>query len=190
MHRSLGSPTSAVAVSVKDVTQETPPVILAALRRIVSFGGTVSALVFLPGLIFVSIFDITTRRFLQSGSTPLQELAWHFFFACVMFGIGHTYLRDRHVRVDILRERLPSRLKARLERVLLVVLLLPLCLVLFWFGARMAWLSYLQGEGSRAALGLSARWIVKSALPIGALLLFLAGCYRLARPMVRDRDAP
>jgi TRAP-type mannitol/chloroaromatic compound transport system permease small subunit len=164
--------------------------LLKSIRRIVAAGGALAALVFLPGLILVSIFDITTRRFLQSGSTPLQELAWHFFFACVMFGIGHTYLRDNHVRVDILRERLPAHLKARLERVLLLTLLLPLCLVLFWFGARMAWLSYLQGEGSRAALGLSARWIVKSALPVGALLLFLAGCYRLARPMGPGRDAP
>ena len=157
-------------------------------RRIVALGGAMAAMVFLPGLILVSIFDITGRRFLQFSSTPLQELAWHFFFACVMFGIGYTYIRDRHVRVDILRERLPTHLKARLERILLVTFLLPLCLVLFWFGARMAWLSFVQDEGSRAALGLSARWIVKSALPIGALLLFLAGCYRLAHPVTPDRD--
>ena len=157
-------------------------------RRIVAFGGALAALIFLPGLIIVSIFDITGRRFLHFSSTPLQELAWHFFFACVMFAIGYTYLKDRHVRVDIVRERLPTHVKARLERVLLIVFLLPLCLILFWFGARMAWLSYVQDEGSRAALGLSARWIIKSALPIGALLLFLAGCYRLAHPVIGDGD--
>ena len=156
--------------------------------KIVALGGTLAAMVFLPGLIVVSIFDITGRRLLQFSSTPLQELAWHFFFACVMFAIGYPYVKDRHVRVDILRERLPRHLKARLERVLLVVFLLPLCLILFWFGARMAWLSYMQDEESRAALGLSARWIIKSALPVGALLLFLAGCYRLARPLIGERD--
>lgn len=160
---------------------------LRALRKIVSFGGAVAAMVFLPGLILVSMIDITTRRFFHFSSTPLQELEWHFFFACVMFGIGHAYLKDNHVRVDIVRERFPPWFKARLERVLLVTLLLPLCLVLIWFGARMAWLSFLQDEGSRAALGLSARWIIKAALPIGALLLFLAGCYRLARPAEPDQ---
>lgn len=157
-------------------------------QRIVAIGGWMAAMMFLPGLIIVSIFDITGRRLMQFSSTPLQELAWHFFFACVMFGIGYTYVRDRHVRVDILRERLPRRAKARIERVLLIVFLLPLCLVLFWFGARMAWISFLQDEGSRAAMGLSARWIIKSALPIGALLLFLAGCYRLAYPMGAKQD--
>ena len=157
-------------------------------RKIVGIGGALAAMVFLPGLIVVSIFDVTGRRFLQFSSTPLQELAWHFFFACVMFGIGYTYIKDRHVRVDILRERLPPRTKARLERFLLIVFLLPLCLILFWFGARMAWLSYIQDEGSRAALGLSARWIIKSALPVGALLLLLAGCWRLAHPVIGDQD--
>ena len=150
--------------------------------------GLTLVIAFLVGLFIVSIFDITGRRFLHYSSTPLQELAWHFFFACVMFAIGYTYVKDRHVRVDIVRERLPTRLKARLERFLLIVFLLPLCLILFWFGARMAWLSYIQDEGSRAALGLSARWIIKSALPVGALLLFLAGCWRLAHPVIGDRD--
>lgn len=163
--------------------------LLEAAKKVVTVGGAVSALVFLPGLILVSIIDVTGRRFLQFSSTPLQELAWHFFFASVMFGIGYTYIKDRHVRVDILRERLSSRLKARLERVLLIAFFLPLCLVLLWFGARMTWLSFVQDEGSRAALGLSARWIVKSALPVGALLLFLAGCYRLANPAVDGDDA-
>lgn len=156
--------------------------LLAALRRVVAAGGALAALVFLPALILVSIFDITTRRFLQFSSTPLQELAWHFFFACVMFGIAETYVRDRHVRVDIVRERLSPRARAGIERVLLVGFLLPLCLVLVWFGCRMAWASFEQGEVSRAALGLSGRWIVKAALPVGALLLFMAGCCRLARP--------
>ncbi len=151
-------------------------------------GGAMAAMVFLPGLILVSIIDITGRRFLQYSSTPLQELAWHFFFACVMFALGYTYIKDRHVRVDILRERLKARWKARLERGLLIIFLLPMCLILIWFGSRMTWLSYLQDEGSRAALGLSARWIIKAALPVGALLLFMAGCYRLAHPTISDRD--
>ena len=157
-------------------------------KKVVGFGGAMAAIVFLPGLILVSIIDITGRRFLQYSSTPLQELAWHFFFACVMFALGYTYIKDRHVRVDILRERLKARWKARLERGLLIIFLLPMCLILIWFGSRMTWLSYLQDEGSRAALGLSARWIIKAALPVGALLLFMAGCYRLAHPTISDRD--
>lgn len=152
------------------------------MRRAVLFGGKLSALLFLPALILTSIFDIITRRFIQLGSTSLQELTWHFFFACVMFSIGYAYLGNRHVRVDILRERLSRRVQVRLERLLLLALLIPLCLVMIWFGSRMTWLSFLQHEGSRAALGLPGRWIIKSALPLGLLLLLAAACYRAARP--------
>jgi len=159
-----------------------------AARKLVVLGGAMAAMAFLPGLILVSLVDITGRRFFHYSSTPLQELGSYFFFACVMFGIGFTYIKDRHVRVDIIRERLPDRPKARIERFLLVVLLLPFCLVLFGFGVRMTWLSFVQDEGSRAALGLSARWIVKAALPLGALSLFLAGTYRLFHPLGNEQD--
>jgi TRAP-type mannitol/chloroaromatic compound transport system permease small subunit len=152
------------------------------IKRIVTAGGSLAALVFLPGLVLTSIFDIVTRRFIQLGSTWLQELTWHFFFACVMFALGYAYLKDGHVRVDIVRERLSPRTRQRLERVLLVTLLIPFCLVMAWFGSRMAWLSYAQDETSRAALGLSARWVIKSALPLGILLLLLAACLRLRQP--------
>ncbi len=158
------------------------------IRKTILFGGTLAALVFLPGLVLVSIFDITTRRFLQLGSTPLQELTWHFFFACVMFSIGYTYLKDKHVRVDILRERLTPRTKGQMERMLLIILLIPLSVVLIWFGTRMTWLSFMQDEGSRAAFGLSSRWIIKSALPIGAILLLLAACYRFFHPSQMDEN--
>ncbi|MBL4642869.1 MAG: TRAP transporter small permease subunit [Flavobacteriaceae bacterium] len=160
--------------------------VLEFARKIIKFGGALAALIFLPGLTLVSIFDIVTRRFFQLGSTPLQELTWHFFFACVMFAIGYTYLVDKHVRVDILRERFSPARKAMLERVMLIAMLMPLSLVLLWFGTQMTWLSFMQGEGSRAAFGLSSRWIVKSALPVGAFLLFLAACYRLVYPNRED----
>ena len=47
---------------------------LISARKTVMLGGTIAALVFLPGLVLTSIFDITTRRIFQFSSTPLQEL--------------------------------------------------------------------------------------------------------------------
>lgn len=161
-------------------------VLLDYAKRLVLFGGKLSAWVFLPMLVLVAIFDITTRRFLQLGSTPLQELEWHFFFAGITFSLGYAYLKDKHVRIDILRERLAPRTRLWIERTFLVTIMIPFALVIIWFGGRMTWLSYYQGEGSRAALGLPYRWIVKAALPIGAFLLLLASSYRLFRPMESD----
>ncbi len=76
---------------------------LEVARKIVALGGAASALIFLPALVLVSIFDIVGRRIFFFRSMPLQEFAWHFFFACAMFGVGYGYVKERHVRVDILR---------------------------------------------------------------------------------------
>ncbi|MEZ5936233.1 MAG: TRAP transporter small permease subunit [Alphaproteobacteria bacterium] len=157
-------------------------------KRLVLLGGKLSAWLFLPMLVLVAIFDITTRRFLQLGSTPAQELEWHFFFAGVTFALGYAYLKDKHVRIDILRERLSPRTRLWIERTFLLTIMIPFALVIIWFGGRMTWLSYAQGEGSRAALGLPYRWLVKATLPIGAFLLLLACFYRLFRPM--DSETP
>ncbi len=73
-----------------------------------------------------------------------------------------TYLIDKHVRVDVIRQRLTPIWRERTERTLLIVLLIPLALTILWFGSRMAWISFVQDEGSRAALGLSSRWIIKA----------------------------
>ncbi|MGH1484562.1 MAG: TRAP transporter small permease subunit [Geminicoccales bacterium] len=161
-------------------------ILLDYAKRLVLFGGKLSAWLFLPMLVLVAIFDIVTRRFLQLGSTPAQELEWHFFFAGVTFALGYAYLKDKHVRIDILRERLSPRTRLWIERIFLLTIMIPFALVIIWFGGRMAWLSYVQGEGSRAALGLPYRWIVKATLPIGAFLLLLASTYRLLRPMESD----
>jgi len=164
-------------------------ILLDYARKLVLLGGKLSAWLFLPMLTLVAIFDITTRRVLQLGSTPLQELEWHFFFAGVTFALGYAYLKDKHVRIDILREHVSPRTRLWIERILLVTVMIPFALVIIWFGGRMTWLSYVQGEGSRAALGLPYRWIVKATLPIGAVLLFLACLCRLLRPADEARSS-
>lgn len=107
--------------------------------------------------------------------TPLQELEWHLFFALVFLALGSAYLVDRHVRIDIVRDRLSERTKAAIEIAGFFLALLPFCLIVLYLGTLSAWDAFAIGERSRAALGLSHRWIIKSAIPVGALLLLLAG---------------
>ena len=60
-------------------------------------------------LIAVTIFDVVTRRFLVLGSTKLQELEWHFHVVLFALCLGFAYLKDSHVRIDLVRERLGER---------------------------------------------------------------------------------
>lgn len=126
-------------------------------------------------LITVTIFDVITRRFFVLGSTKLQELEWHFHVILFAFLIGYAYLKDAHVRIDLVRERLPLRVQWWLELGGCLLFLIPYCALVVYFSLDFLHRSFVDNEVSSAATGLSHRWIIKSTLPIGFTLLGLAG---------------
>lgn len=143
--------------------------------------GLFAAYVLLPAQIILSVGYVVARQFFRFQLTPLQELEWHLFFGLVFFTLGSVYLADRHVRIDILRDRMSERTRATIEIAGFFLALLPFCLIIIYLGSSFAWEAYLVGEHSRAALGLPHRWIVKALIPLGALLLLLAGLVTTAR---------
>jgi len=143
-------------------------------RGIIWFGALIAWITLIP-LIAVSVYDMIGRQFFHVGSTRLQELEWHFFLAVVMLGLGYSYLRDAHVRIDILRDRLKLRTRAWIELFSCLLVLIPFCMVLIVHGGELTLNSFDTMERARAPLGLPMRWIIKSALPVGGLLLLLAG---------------
>lgn len=146
-----------------------------ALERSVSWLGAFIAWVTLIPLITVSVYDIVGRQFFNTGSTRLQELEWHFFLVLVMLCLGWTYLRDGHVRIDLVRGRLQPRTRALIELLGCLVALVPFCLILVVNGGDTTYQSFLQMERSRAPLGLPFRWLIKAVVPLGALVLLMAG---------------
>ncbi|MBL8670766.1 MAG: TRAP transporter small permease subunit [Alphaproteobacteria bacterium] len=151
-----------------------------AVRRI----GVAFAIVLLPILIAVTVFDVVGRQFGNVGSSRLQELEWYLFFGLIFMTFGWTYVGDGHVRIDILRARLSPRAQAWTEALGCAVLLVPACAMIVVYGAESAILSFEQGERSRAALGLPYRWIVKSLVPAGMGLLLLAGLAAFLRALL------
>jgi len=148
------------------------------LERIETFirkFGVVAACILIPAQVLTSLAYLTGRRIFYFSTTPLQELEWHLFLALIFLSFGAVLLADRHVRIDIFRQRLSPTVKSYVEVLGFVIALAPFSLALIYFGAGFAWKAFLVDEGSRAALGLPHRWIIKSMLPIGGVLLLLAG---------------
>ena len=146
-----------------------------SISRLVRAAGLFAAYVLLPAQIVLSVGYVVARQFLDFQLTPLQELEWHLFFALVFLTLGSAYLGDRHVRIDIVREHMSERTRAVIEILGFFLALLPFTLIILYLGSITAWDTFAIGERSRAPLGLPHRWIIKSLIPIGALLLLLAG---------------
>lgn len=154
-----------------------------ALNRFVSAVGKLASWLAIP-LMLVIIFDVVSRRFFVLGSTKLQELEWHLHAVLFLMCFAFAYVRDSHVRIELLRDRFSGRLKAWIEIFGMLFFLTPYCVVILYFGYDFVVRSYLSHEVSSALTGLTHRWIIKAFVPLGFGLLALAALSSVLRNLV------
>ena len=168
--------------------------------------GRIAAWLLLP-MMLVIIVDVVTRKFglltsakdffLASGmqgphdvvdkyitSTKMQELEWHLHAALFLLCMGFGYVKNSHVRIEIVRERFDAETKSWLEVIGIVRFIIPYTYLLFRFGFNFAERAFQMNEVSAALTGLSHRWIIKAFLPLGMALLFLGALAVLLRNLV------
>lgn len=145
--------------------------------------------VLLLALMAVILYDIIGRKFFNTGSVALQELEWHLHGAIAVLGFGYAYTRNAHVRIDIFHQNFTDRFKLKLEILGIVLLLTPFLLIILWFGFDFAHRSFMRGEGSSGGLGLDYRWIIKSTVPLSALLALFGAWSVLIRAFATLRGA-
>ena len=126
----------------------------------------------------VILFDVLTRKFgfqiPELGSTRLQELEWHLHTALFSFWLGTAYLKNAHVRIDILVTNVAPRRLAWIELVGVLIFALPYCLVAIYFSYDFFHIAWEFNEASDSATGLPWRWIPKGVISIGLILLLAA----------------
>ena len=166
------------------------------LRWFVDFMGRAASWLVVP-LVLVTCWDVIARKLqirdgndelvfgLQYwlvnnvseffGSTLLQELEWHFHTGLFALVLAYGYVWNTHVRVDLVRENLSFRKKAWIELLGITVFLIPFTCVLIYFATDYAITSFMQNEISASTVGLTNRWIIKSVLVLGLVLVLLAG---------------
>lgn len=144
-----------------------------ALTRLVTAFEKVGQYMF-PLLMLLIVVDVIGRRLLSLPTVSFQEAEWHVHATLFLLTLGGTYLRNGHVRVEILSEKFSDKTRHVVEIIGALVLVLPYLALVLWFSTQFAWAAFLSGEGSSAAEGLGQRWIIKSVMPIGALVLAMA----------------
>ena len=166
-----------------------------ACDAVVSAIGRWAAWLLMP-LVLVIIVDVITRKFKlltmaveyfrASGaeaiagfiesyltSTKFQDLEWHLHAALFLLCLGFAYSRNSHVRIEMLRDRFSTELKAWIEFLFCLIFLLPYSALVLYNGLDFAYRAFAINEVSAALTGLSHRWIIKSFVPIGMVLLLI-----------------
>jgi TRAP-type mannitol/chloroaromatic compound transport system permease small subunit len=136
----------------------------------------------------VIVFDVLSRNFgfqlPHMGSTRLQELEWHLHTALFCFWLGIAYIKNAHVRIDIAFTDAQPRTRVWAELIGCLVFALPYTVVAIYFSADFTWIAYVTREGSPSANGLPLRWIPKSFITFGLVLLLFAVISVLMRVLV------
>ena len=131
-------------------------------------------------LMLVVCYDVVSRYYgvpkpFGLNSTQVQESEYWLHSILFALVIAYAYLRQAHVRIDLVRGRLPIRAKYVIEMTGCVLFLIPGAVVIAWLAIGYTVFSYTTGEVSKSVIGLSNIWILKAFLPIMYGLMVLAG---------------
>jgi TRAP-type mannitol/chloroaromatic compound transport system permease small subunit len=126
-------------------------------------------------LVVIFCLDVAGRKLFDFTKTWIMDLEWHLFALLIVLSAGYSLKHNRHVRVDLFYDRFPAREKARVNFWGTLVFLLPWCVAVIVFTFGYAWQSFLLKEGASEPGGLPARYIIKFAIVLGAILLLLQG---------------
>ena len=130
--------------------------------------------------VVISAGNALVRKLFNTSSNALLEIQWYLFAAIFMLAAGYTFLRNEHVRIDILTSRLSPRGQNIVDVIGILFFLLPMAGLILWLSWPIVMMSVASGEMSQNPGGL-IRWPVKMLLPLGLALLVLQALSELIK---------
>jgi len=108
------------------------------------------------------------------SSNAWLEIQWYLYAAMFMLASAYTLKRDEHVRIDVVVGRFSKRTQVWLDLFGYLIFLMPISLLIIWYGIPFASVSIHSAEMSSNAGGLIV-WPVKLLVPVGFVLIALQG---------------
>ena len=146
-----------------------------SLDRFAEITGRVIAWLTLA-MVLITVAVVVLRKLFETGSIALQESVTYLHAAVFMLGSAYTLKHDGHVRVDIFYQKFSPRTRAWVDLLGTLLLLFPVCLYILFSSLQYVGASWSMLEGSREAGGLDGVFLLKTAIPVMAVLLLLQGC--------------
>ena len=128
----------------------------------------------------VSATNAIVRKAFDMSSNSWLELQWVLFSVVFLLCSPWTLLDNEHIRIDIVNNLLPKRVRNIIDIIGHLFFLLPLTIVMMITGGPFFMRSYRIGEQSGNAGGLP-QWPAKSLIIIGFALLFVQGISELIK---------
>jgi len=124
---------------------------------------------------------VVARYVLALGSIWLSETVIYMHGMLFMLAAAWTLRVGGHVRVDVFYAEASARAQAIVDLIGSLILLLPFALVLVWLSVPYAARSWAILERSQEASGLPLVFVLKTVIPVFALLMALQGVAQAIR---------
>jgi TRAP-type mannitol/chloroaromatic compound transport system permease small subunit len=135
-------------------------------------------------LVLLFCYDVVNRYVFNYSNPAIFELEWHLFALIFLLGAAYTLRHDRHVRVDVFYARWSPQTQAWINLLGGLLFLVPFCIVVIRAGIPYVHNSWLMNERSSDPGGLPARYLIKSTIIIGFVLLLLQATSLIARSLL------
>ena len=122
--------------------------------------------------VLVSTVNALVRFTFNYSKNSFLEAQWYLFGFVILLGSAYTFLRNEHIRIDIISSRLAASTRHWIDIFGHVVILIPFCLLMTWLGTIFFLRSFASGEISSSAGGLTL-WPAKLLIPAGFARLLL-----------------
>lgn len=130
--------------------------------------------------VVVSALNAIVRKTFDTSSNSWLELQWVLFSIVFLWCSAWTLLDNEHIRIDIVNNLLPNKVRDGIDIVGHAFFLIPLCIVMIITGGPFFMRSFEINEQSGNAGGLP-QWPAKSLIIIGFTLLLMQGISELIK---------
>jgi TRAP-type mannitol/chloroaromatic compound transport system permease small subunit len=137
--------------------------------------------------VVVSALNATIRKIFDTSSNSWLELQWVLFSVVFLLCSPWTLLSNEHIRIDIVNNLLPARVRNWIDTIGHTFFLLPLCVVMIMTGGPFFMRSFEVNEQSGNAGGLP-QWPAKALVIIGFAMLAIQGLSELIKRVAVMRD--
>jgi TRAP-type mannitol/chloroaromatic compound transport system permease small subunit len=124
--------------------------------------------------VLISAGNAVIRKAFDVSSNAWLELQWQLFGAVFMLAAAYTFLKNEHIRIDIVNSLFPKRVRDWIDLLGHLLFLMPFVILMMIDGWPFFTASYRINEQSLNAGGLP-QWPAKLLIPVGFFLLFLQG---------------
>jgi TRAP-type mannitol/chloroaromatic compound transport system permease small subunit len=135
------------------------------------------------GVVLITFAVVVLRYAFSLGWIAMQESVLYLHAAVFLLGAAYTLQQGGHVRVDIFYREMGPRARAWVDLLGALLLLLPVSGFILWVSWDYVAVSWSLREGSREAGGLPGVFVLKTAIPVAAVLLLVQGLAQASRSL-------